>query len=343
MAPKGRRAAEHGKGTRLTRRVRGYTIARMMRIPVLAPFIGLAACASADPFPLPDAPPAQQGTSLLDQSLVPVQPAQTVLDQFWTELREAHADFVASPDDAEAQIWLGRRLAYLGYYRRAIEVYADGFAKHPEDARFLRHRGHRYISVRELDAAIEDLALAAKLVQNTPDEVEPDGRPNERGIPTSTLQSNIWYHLGLAQYLQGDFQRALSSYRQDLELNRGPDGVVAASYWLYLIHRRLGNAEEADAVLEAVTAEMDIIENHSYHQLLLMFKGETAPEAMLQDARGADALQNATLGYGIGAWYLINGEEDRAFEIFNDILTSPQWASFGYIAAEAEVARRGTR
>ena len=47
----------------------------------------------------------------------------------------------------------------------------------------------------------------------------------------------------------------------------------------------------------------------------------------------------ATQGYGVGNWYLYNGDEDRALEIFERIIEGTSWAAFGYIAAEAEVAR----
>jgi hypothetical protein len=100
------------------------------------------------------------------------------------------------------------------------------------------------------------------------------------------------------------------------------------------------NDAEAAAVLEPITADMGVIENHAYHRLLLMFKGEISVDEMLESASGDDGLQNATVGYGIGSWFLMNGDHDRAFEIFDEILSGPTWASFGYIAAEAEVARR---
>ena len=310
---------------------------RMNTIHATFGLLLLAACTPGDPFPLPDEPPGQQATSLLGDPLVP---SATVSETKRATLVEAHANFVAAPNDAEVQIWLGRRFAYPGYYRTAIAVYTDGIEKHPEDARFLRHRGHRYITVREFDKAISDLTAAARLEQGQEDEIEPDGQPNERGIPTSTLQSNIWYHLGLTQYLQGDFSRALSSYKQDLELGRGPDGDVAARYWLYMIHRRMGNIAEAEAVLEPISAEMDIIENHAYHNLLLMFKGERRPDDMLESAFSADGPSNSAVAYGVGNWFLMNGNEERAFEVFNRILETSGWAGFGYIAAEAEVARK---
>jgi len=45
--------------------------------------------------------------------------------------------------------------------------------------------------------------------------------------------------------------------------------------------------------------------------------------------------------YEVAGWHLLNGREDRAEELFDEILaTGSQWAAFGYLAAEAEVARR---
>lgn len=254
-----------------------------------------------------------------------------------SELAAARAAYENDPDDPEALIWLGRRTAYLGRYRDAIEIFTEGIRKHPNDARMYRHRGHRYITVRELDAAIADLDRAARLVRGRPDAVEPDGLPNARNIPTSTLQSNIWYHLGLAHYLKGDFEKALRAYRECLAVSKNPDGVVSTSHWLYMTLRRLNRAAEAEKVLDAITVDMDVIENESYYKLLLMYGGDVAAEELLGE--GGSQLDRATVGYGVGNWYLYNGNANRAFEIFNDVLASGEWPAFGYIAAEAEVAR----
>ena len=127
---------------------------------------------------------------------------------------EAQQRFDKEFNNVEAIIWLGRRTAYLAHYKEAIFTFSDGIEQFPTDPRLYRHRGHRYITLRCFDAAIADLEKAAKLIKGKPDEIEPDGLPNARNIPTSTLQSNIWYHLGLAYYLKGDFRRALSAYRE---------------------------------------------------------------------------------------------------------------------------------
>ena len=40
---------------------------------------------------------------------------------------------------------------------------------------------------------------------------------NPSGIPTSTLHTNVWYHLGLAYYLLGEDEEAVAAYRSGLE------------------------------------------------------------------------------------------------------------------------------
>ena len=308
-----------------------------MRLPVV--ILIAVACMAADPFPLPTGEPGVQAVSLRGDSLVPVAAPDSVRAVQWAQLDSAHAALVARPDDPDAWIWLGRRLAYLGHYRAALTAFTDALARHPGDARLLRHRGHRYITIRELDAAVEDFTRAATLVWGMPDEVEPDGQPNALGIPTSTLQFNIWYHLGLARYLQGDFERAVSAYRECLAVSTNPDALVATRYWLYRTERRLGRDTAAAAVLEPITADLEVIENDAYHRLLLLFRGDARADDLLASARSGDAIQNATLAYGVGAWLLVNGDSARAREVFQEILAGPQWAAFGYLASEAEVAR----
>lgn len=243
-----------------------------------------------------------------------------------------------APEDADALIWLGRRTAYLGRYQEAITIFTDGIARHPEDARMYRHRGHRYLTTRQLDRAIADLERAAALLDGTPDQVEPDGQPNARNIPTSTLHSNTWYHLGLARYLKADFAGAADAWRRARGAADNPDNLVAASHWLYLSLRRAGRpAAEYDAVLTPIRADLDVIENGSYHSLLRLYQGELQDDAVL-DALPAGASGSA-VRYGVGAWHLVNGREAEARRIWQDIVAGPDWASFGFLAAEAELAR----
>lgn len=255
-----------------------------------------------------------------------------------SNLAKAQAYYQQNPKDPERIIWLGRRLAYLWRYREAIEVFSKGIALHPKSYKLLRHRGHRYITVREFDNAIADLEKAAKLIRNVPDETEPDGAPNQYNIPTSTSHSNIWYHLGLAYYLKGDFENALRSFLECMKFSKNDDMICATSDWLYMIYRRLGRVAEAQKVLDSIHENMNILENHAYHKRLLMYKGLLSPDSLL-DAKNASDLDIATQGYGVGNWYFYNGETEKAKEIFARVRKGKYWAAFGYIAAEADLWR----
>ena len=288
-------------------------------------------------------PPAtgpREATSLLGKPLYrPVLPPEK-LQELEAKLAEARADYEAHPDDPERVIWLGRRLGYLGRYRDAIDVYSRGLRTWPQYAKLYRHRGHRYITVRQFQDAISDLERAARLIEGVPDEIEPDGMPNEYGIPTSTSHSNIWYHLGLAHYLRGDLEAARRAYDQCMRFSTNDDMLCATSHWLYMTYRRLGRRKEAERLLEPIRADMRILENRAYHALLLMYKGEKTPEALLEVAGGD--LDVATLGYGVGNWYSYHGQREKAVQVFERVVQEAPWAAFGSIASEAELRRLQT-
>ena len=265
--------------------------------------------------------------------------AQAPSSPLEANLAKARADYERDPSSADAAIWLGRRLAYLGRFGEAIDVFSQGIAKHPAEARLYRHRGHRYITTRAFDLAIADFRKASQLIAGKKDEIEPDGAPNKAGVPRSTLQSNIWYHFGLAQYLTGDFTGALASYREGMKVSRvNDDMLVATSDWLYMTLRRLKRDAEARQVLEPIQERMEVMENGAYHARLLMYKGLRTPESVL-NLDTADDIQIATQGYGVGNWYLVNGDRARAKDMFDRVLAGKATTAFGFIAAEADVTR----
>ena len=284
----------------------------------------------------PPLPAGAEALSLRGEALFATALAPATLAGHQARLEEARQLVFANPGDPEALIWFGRRTAYLGRYRDAIAIFTTGIALHPRDARMYRHRGHRWLSVREFDRAIVDFNGAVILVRGQPDQVEPDGLPNARGIPTSTLQSNIWYHLALSHYVKGDFAEALPAWQEGMKVATNPDMMVATAYWLYMTLRRLGRDADAARVLEPITAGMDIIENTAYYRLLLLNKG-LLTEADL--GMSGDALQDASAGYGLGNWHFYNGRVEEARRIWARIVAGGNWAAFGFIAAEAELVR----
>lgn len=253
------------------------------------------------------------------------------------QLEAARAAWVRHPEDVDSIIWFGRRTGYTGDFQAAVDIYTNGLRLHPDEPRLLRHRGHRYLSLRRYPWAIADLERARAVVAGTEDEVEPDGQPNARGIPTSTLHSNIRYHLALAYFLTGQFRRALPIWEEDATVAGNVDQRVAATYWWVLTLAQLGRLPEARTILSSVQADWDVIENGSYHRALLWMRGDLAEAALLP--AGASVLERQTIGNGMGQWLAATGKPTEARRAFEAVLATGPSASFGVLAAEAGLAR----
>ena len=314
--------------------------ASRMRISPLAPLIlCLSSCSLLGiGGGLPD---GVEAMSLTGAELRPMKLEDTTRVKLEDNLSAAKAEAEANPGDEMAAIWYGRRLAYLGRYNEAVAVYTDALGDHPTSYRLFRHRGHRYITLRRFEDAVIDLTQASRYASKIPDKIEPDGAPNAAGIPRSTTRSNIEYHLGLAHYLRGEWGPALEAYQRCLYFSRVNDDMfVATAYWNVLTMWRLERHDEVADLLEEVRPTMDVIENHDYHELLLLFKGMRTEEEILERWNAGEGVGNATLGFGIGAYYLEQGRDAEAQALFREIVAGGVWPAFGAIAAEVEVAGR---
>lgn len=255
-----------------------------------------------------------------------------------SNLAVAQKNFDENPSE-ENYIWLGRRQAYLYQYSSAIKTFSEGIDKFPESYKLFRHRGHRYITMREFDKALADLQQAAAMMPQAL-EIEPDGQPNKINKPLSTIQFNVWYHLGLAHYLKGDFVSASKAYAECMKVSNNDDLICATTDWLYMTYQKIGMKEEAQKILDRIPADsMSIIENDSYYLRLQMYKGLIPPDDLLKvSAANEDVdLALATQGYGVGNWYLTTSDTTRAVEIFNQVVSGKHFAAFGFIASEVEL------
>lgn len=257
------------------------------------------------------------------------------------DLEAARAAHARHPANVDSIIWFGRRIAYTGDFTQAVAIYTEGLRLHPDEPRLLRHRGHRYLSLREYPRAIADLQRAYDLTKGKPDEVEPDGMPNARGIPTSTLQSNIRYHLALGRFLTGDFPGAAEMWGEDARAAANLDHRVAATYWWVVALARQRDTGAVQAALAPIQADWDIIENGSYHRILLWMKGEMTEEALR--ATMTTPIEKQTIGNGIAQWHQANGRRASAELALREVLATGPAASFGYLAVEALARELGIR
>ncbi len=258
-------------------------------------------------------------------------------DIFNQQLKEARTTVDLFPTDYNAVIWYGRRLAYLGHYYDAIKVYENAIAMDPENAIAYRHRGHRWLTLRCFDKAIADFEKAGSLIQGKMDIVEPDGLPNAQNIPTSTLQSNIWYHLGLAYFIKRDYPKALKAYQKCLDVSRNADMYVAALNWYFITLLKLGKKEEAENLLTSLDPEITLIESQDYHQILMLYFNKEKVEQVETYLNERKDLSLLSFGFGLGNYLQELGRCEDARKVFIKILDANQWSSFGFIAAEKEL------
>jgi tetratricopeptide (TPR) repeat protein len=314
-------------------------------------FLLLTGCPSAkdsETEALPETTPPEKRTyeaiSLLGDTLYAPALPEVTQTRYDSALRVAQRNYRQDSTQLENVIWLGRRLGYLSRYQDAIRVFTEGIKRFPGSAEVYRHRGHRYITLRQFDRAVADLSKSAALLKDRPRQVEPNGIPvplpaNDR--PTS-LQFNVYYHLGLAHYLNGDYGPAAQAYERTLAYAESDDDRVAVADWLYMTYRRLGEDEVAERTLAQLREDMDVRENEGYLERLLMYAGYVDADSLLRATRrdNASSLSSATLGYGVGNYLLSEGDTVRAQQVFNEVIDGQYWAAFGYIAAEADLARQ---
>jgi len=256
-----------------------------------------------------------------------------------SDLAAAEARWRAAPGDLDALVWYGRRLGYAARFEEAIAVFGEGLRSHPDDPELLRHRGHRYLSLRRFEEARADLERAAGALEGLPDRIEPDGAPNEFGIPRGTLHTNVWYHLGLDCHCLRLDERAAQAFAQCLAAATNDDFRAAAAYWRALALFHLGRSDDARALAALFAGrELELMESFDYAELLRLWAG-TSTRALEALAETGSTLSSATLSYGVAMWHRLEGRDAAARAQLETLLAGPPSNAFGRIAAEVELAR----
>jgi tetratricopeptide (TPR) repeat protein len=227
----------------------------------------------------------------------------------------ADSALAADPENVERILELGLAQAGVRQYREAIATFTRGIEIDPDNALLYRWRGHRHLSVRELDAARADL---------------------ERGLALDSTVYGCWYHLGIVRYVTGDFDGAADAFAHALPLAPDPGEHAGSIDWGWMSLARAGRTNEARAWLEANDDSLPA--DNAYTRRLELYRGRVAPDALITPADTED-VQVATLEYGLGNWYLLRGDTTQARAAFERSVRSGGWPAFGFIASEAELRR----
>lgn len=249
---------------------------------------------------------------------------------------KADQDLAKGPATPDLLLAAAQARDTLLRYRESIPLYTRGMDDYSSDVRFPRFRGHRFISTRRFDYAVVDLKKAADMA------------------PASF---DVSYHLGLAYYLHGDYNHAVREYQRCLAMAGLPrpsylkgmpsdwracyalddDSRVAVVTWAWYALRRAGKTGEAAKLLASVSPELDVKENRSYLRTLLLYKGLRTEQQTLAEPLDGNAAE--TIGYGIGLWHWLDGRKEAACAAWTRAISGGNWAAFGFIAAENEIAK----
>lgn len=235
-------------------------------------------------------------------------------------VKTARAALEKNPKDIARIIDLGVAQSGARQFREAIATFTRGLESEPNNALLLRWRGHRYLSVREFDRAFADLSRGSKL--------------------DPTIYGN-WYHLGVVQFVRGDFADAAASFTKAQPIAPDAGELQGSVDWLWMSLSRAGRAAEAKAMLDR---KLDYQRPdfkpaiNAYTQRIKLYRGEIGPDAVIT-AADTDEVQVATLAYGLGNWHLVRGDKAQARGAFERSVKSGGWPGFGFIVSEVELRR----
>jgi len=230
---------------------------------------------------------------------------------------KAQAALAADPRNVARFVDLGVAQSGARQFREAIATFTRGLEIEPNNALLLRWRGHRYLSVREFDKALADLT---------------------RGATIDPTIYGIWYHLGIVQYVRGEFAAAAASFEKALPIAPDSGELQGSNDWLWMSLSRAGRGAEAKKMLDRHLDTHAQPVTNAYTQRLRLYRGEIGPNVVITTA-DTDEVQIATLAYGLGNWYLVQGEKAKAREWFERSIKSGGWPGFGFILSEVELRK----
>jgi tetratricopeptide (TPR) repeat protein len=231
----------------------------------------------------------------------------------------AQAALAADPRDVDLIIQLGIAQSGARQFREAIQTFTRGIELAPNNPLLYRWRGHRHLSVRELERALADL---------------------NRGFELDSTLYGVLYHLGIVRYLRGEFAAAADLFAR--AQRRPPDAseLAGATDWLWMSLSRAGRGPDAAAMLARRPDSLPT--TVAYAQRLKLYRGQIGADAVFTPADTTDVAV-ATLAYGIGNWYLVRGDTAQARSWFERSVRSGGWPGFGFMASEAELRRLGRK
>jgi tetratricopeptide (TPR) repeat protein len=276
-----------------------------------------------------------QAYSLSGKPLFSSAPEPKALKKSDSTIQAIQAKGNLSEDDF---IEIGKQLVATARYKEAVENYSVGLSKFPNSFKILRHRGHRYLTLRKLDLVVADLLKARDLIKSQPDVWDFDAKGNK----TDTYQHQIEYHLGVYYFLKGSYKEAVAAFEKSLKEAHEGNEIAGTTDWLYNSYQRNGQKKVAQELLEAITPDFKADHEQAYFRRIMLYKGVIKPDELVDENASPEKLniQDVTKLYGLANWYQFQGNKEKAKELYARIIQSNSWPAFAFLAAETEMLKK---
>jgi tetratricopeptide (TPR) repeat protein len=233
-------------------------------------------------------------------------------------LASADHAIALAPGDQYAHLLRCRSLAGLRRHEEAVAACSESLRLKPNGAEALRDRGHYYLNLGRIELGLADLQRAESMTKD------------DRGV---------YYHLGMAHYLRGDFAAAATAY-EGCQRNSSDEGArTECQAWLYPSLVRAGREAQARDLLRGITSTSLPGHPGNYLDRLLLFSGARTEAQVAATMSAEGALSETTVGYTLGLWHLLQGRSERARPYFQRVLDTGYTTSWGYRAAASEMQR----
>lgn len=178
---------------------------RKTRACIAAALLGLSAAAAAQQTSAPPAKAAAEPAVTNEAQILIKAGQEKMADEKWTEaaalFEKAH---MLSPSNSEAAFGLGTAYSQLGRYKESLPLLEQVFKAYPESP--VIENNLAWVYAKAKDPEVRNPAKAIKLARDA--------------VITVPSDYNIWSTLAEAYFADGQFDRALRSARNALELSQ---------------------------------------------------------------------------------------------------------------------------
>lgn len=218
-----------------------------------------------------------------------------------------------SAESYEELMELAAALNWQLRYREAAEVYTKAVTLDPDRPDAIRQRAARYLASLQTEKAVADF---------------------ERSLELGCDRADTLYRLGIAYYLNGQFEQSMAAEAEAFPLFDEEMGI-AAMYWNTLASMKAGKEAE---VAKQYYVGMQVGHHTAYDAVMALFTNHvTMDEAIARLESVNEDLEFAMMGFGTAMIARQRGMEALYDDILYTVVKHDSfWIGYGYIAAWQE-------